>query len=150
MTEILSLEIAEGCLLNNRIREIEKAFTCYVRMGTIHYRRGEKYLALTDYRKALITDPDNGQIHKLKEYLYNTMTDLIYDMYSKARSLYRNKNYTISLFYYTNVIAYCIETHQLYLPIVAECRRMIDTIRIKQGDHIYDISGDGIDYLNEL
>jgi len=150
MVEILSLEISEGCQLNNLISEIEKAFTCYVRMGNKHYRRGENNIALTNYRKALSIDPDNGQIHKLKEYIYNTMTDLIYDMYSKAISLYRNKNYTISLFYYTNVIAYCIETHQLYLPIVAESKRMIDTIRIKQGDNIYDISGDGIDYLNEF
>ena len=150
MVEILSLEIAEGCQLNNLINEIEKAFSCYLRMGNKYYRRGEKNIALKNYRKALKIDPDNKQKLILETCIYNTMTDLIYDMYDEAELLYKTNEYTLSLFYHTKLIAYCIETHQMYLPIIKESKKMINIILIKQGEDIYDISGDGNDYLNEF
>lgn len=153
----LSLEIEDGCRVDNLVCEIDKQFNRYMEMGE-HYEFSRKtFLPLQYFKKALEVDPDCCGDDSLKDELnvkINSLTKtMIKLLIKKADRYYTIEKYNISLFYFSNALSYIysLENYEdTYLPY--KCENMIKEINtiIHKTDYIDEIKCDGIHFMKNI
>tara|TARA_Y100000389_G_C17440328_1_gene508172 strand:+ start:1198 stop:1671 length:474 start_codon:yes stop_codon:yes gene_type:complete len=153
----LSLEIDDGCKLDNLVCEIDKKFNRYMEMGEHYEFLRKTFLPLQYFKKALKVDPDCCGDTFLKDELNQKIKSLTKTMIKllikKADRYYENERYNISLFYFSNALSYIYSLENYddtYLPY--KCEIMIKEINsiLQTNNYIDEIHRDGIHFMNNI
>ena len=153
----LSLEIEDGCKIDNLICEIDKKFCRYVEMGEHYEFLRKTFLPLQYFKKAIKIDPDCCGDTFLKDELNEKINSLTKTMIKllvkKADRYYKIKRYNISLFYFSNALSYIYSLdnyYDTYLPY--KCEKMIEIINknIQNTDYIDEMYYDGKHFMKNI
>lgn len=144
----LTLEVEEGCKVDNLMNEINKKFKRYSDRAELYEFSNRNYLALINYKKALKIDPDNYLKNKIEYKIKKLTENIITELFYCANNNFKRRNYNLSLFYYITTLAYLIEIEKKDDYIEYYCNLRIKQLRNLK--NIETLKYDTIYYMRKI
>jgi hypothetical protein len=146
----LTLEVEEGCKVDNLINEIDKKFKKYIDKAELYGLSKRNYLSFINYKKALKIDPENYRTSEIKEKINIIIEDIILQLFKCANNSFQNHEYELSLFYYNNTLAYMVEINKIDENIECKCIDRIRYISKLDNKYINPLKYGSIYYMKKL